>query len=182
MAEHLAIQSHRTRLRGYNKIAAATAGGPQSGFSEFMGQMFCGSLASGSSRSTTQGGGDVEGEPRSPAARSRPPSPAARSTASMDVDDFCPPRGMQDRLPHQCRQSYDVRGASRISFAPHQRRPLRMPLRGVWFQDVRQTRRRLPRASKAPWDRYRVPCVRAPLLQAAGVDGPLQIKTRRPSP
>ena len=90
MAEHLAIQSHRTRLRGYNKIAAATAGGPQSGFSEFMGQMFCGSLASGSSRSTTQGGGDVEGEPRSPAARSRPPSPAARSTASVDVDDFCP--------------------------------------------------------------------------------------------
>ena len=85
MAEHLAIQSHRTRLRGYNKIAAATAGGPQSGFSEFMGQMFCGSLASGSSRSTTQGGGDVEEEPRS-----RPPSPAARSTASVDVDDFCP--------------------------------------------------------------------------------------------
>ena len=85
MAEHLAIQSHRVRLRGYHKITAATAGGPQSGFSDFMGQMFCGSLASGSSRGSTQGGGDVEKEPCS-----RPPSPAARSTASIDVDDYCP--------------------------------------------------------------------------------------------
>ena len=85
LAEHLAIQSHRVRLRGYHKITAATAGGPQSGFSDFMGQMFCGSLASGSSRSTTQGGGDADEEPRS-----RPPSPAARSTVSVDADDFCP--------------------------------------------------------------------------------------------
>ena len=59
MAEHLAIQSHKVRMRGYHKIAAATAGGPQEGFTQFMGEMFCSSIKSSTTQSTTQGGGDV---------------------------------------------------------------------------------------------------------------------------
>ena len=85
LAEHLAIQSHKIRMRGYHKIAAATAGGPQEGFTQFMGEMFCGSIKSSTTQSTTQGGGDTETQPRS-----RAPSPSVRSTASADQEEYCP--------------------------------------------------------------------------------------------
>ena len=85
LAEHLAIQSHKIRMRGYHKIAAATAGGPQEGFTQFMGEMFCGSIKSSSARSTTQGGGDAETQPPS-----RAPSPSVRSTTSADQEEYCP--------------------------------------------------------------------------------------------
>ena len=49
LGEHLSIQGHKVRLRGYNKISAALAGGPQEGFAEFVGQMFCYKSITGSS-------------------------------------------------------------------------------------------------------------------------------------
>ena len=85
LAEHLAIQSHKVRMRGYHKIAAATAGGPQEGFTQFMGEMFCGSIKSSTTQSSTQGGEDAETQPRS-----RAPSPSVRSTTSADQEEYCP--------------------------------------------------------------------------------------------
>ena len=86
LGEHLSIQGHKVRLRGYNKISAALAGGPQEGFAEFIGQMFCYKSISGSTATRESLAGDDEG----PTPRSRAPSPAARSsTSTKDIPDFC---------------------------------------------------------------------------------------------
>ena len=97
-----------------------------------------------------------------------PPPQRPVLTASIDIDDYCPLEECKIHLPDQCGQSYYVWGSSRVSFAPHQRRSIRMPVRGVRIQDVRQACHRLPCAPEAPRDCYRVPRVRSPLLQAAG--------------
>ena len=83
MSEHLAIQSHKARLRGYGKIAVATSGGPEFGFSEFLGQLFCYPSVPGS-KATDVTAGPSTSHPGTPA---RPGSP--RSTASTDFPDFC---------------------------------------------------------------------------------------------
>ena len=85
LGEHLSIQGHKVRLRGYNKISAALAGGPQEGFAEFVGQMFCYKSITGSTATRESLADDDE-----PAPRSRASSPAARSsTSTKDMPDFC---------------------------------------------------------------------------------------------
>ena len=87
LGEHLSIQGHKVRLRGYNKVSAALAGGPQEGFAEFLGQMFCyKSIITGSSATRESLVDDEDNT----APRSRASSPAARSTTSTkDIPDFC---------------------------------------------------------------------------------------------
>ena len=81
LGEHLSIQGHKLRLRGYNKISAATAGWPQEGFAEFMGQMFCYGSMMGSTATHDSLKDDNEATPV--------PAPPPRPLAPLPLPRTC---------------------------------------------------------------------------------------------
>ena len=177
MAEHLAIQSHRTRLRGYNKIAAATAGGPQSGFSNLWARCSVAPWLVAPPGAPLR----VEVMSRRNLVLDLPPLQLVQLLPWMPMI-FVPSRNARSYTPlvqtilrcRGCQQSFSrLAPATAITDAFTGNADPRCPASPPPLPTC---------VRKAPWDCYRVPRVRSPLLQGAGVDGSFQIKTPRTSP